>query len=260
MTAPLVPAHVDLNGYEFMPLYGHKLFGSEFDGKVSDRAWRAAVTLWWKAWNQVPAASLPNDDKTIAKWADFGDDVKAFRKLKDEILHGFILCDDGRLYHRKLAGWALEAWERRVKDRERKQKWRDKRRDGDVPETGTGGVTAGGTETGPPPGPDSPVPSEAKRSEAKQCLNPAVASPPLSSPVDNSPQRHGRNGRTAGDKSPRVKSENQWWKDAAEVRKVGAKHSVFQRPQEAWNDFLDRVFHAVKYPPKVEAGHPQAHA
>jgi hypothetical protein len=39
-------------------------------------------------------------------------------------LHGFILCDDGRLYHPFLCQQALIAWEKRVKDRERKARSR----------------------------------------------------------------------------------------------------------------------------------------
>jgi uncharacterized phage protein (TIGR02220 family) len=142
---PPVGPEVDLRGYGFMPLYGHHLFGSDFNARVSDAGWRAAVTLWWAAWNQVPAGSLPGDDVALCRLADLGRDVKAFRKLKDEALHGFELYHDGRLYHGFLCGLVLEAWERRLKERDRKAKWRESRaRDKDVPETGT----STGTERG----------------------------------------------------------------------------------------------------------------
>lgn len=142
LPAPLVAADVDLNGYQFMPLYGHRLFGSEFNARCSDAAWRAGVTLWWAAWNQVPAASLPDDDAALCRLADLGRDVKAWRKIRADALHGFVKCSDGRLYHRALAEYAAEAWDRRVRDRARKAAWRagrnaDADRDETRTETGT---------------------------------------------------------------------------------------------------------------------------
>lgn len=142
LPAPLVPAHIDLRGYGWMPYYGDRLLRSEFAARVSDAGFRAGHYLWWAAWNGTPAASLPDDDLILARLADFGRDVKAWRKIRDEALHGFVKCSDGRLYHRAQAPLAIEAWDRRVKERVRKQRWREgqeRPRDGDkdVPETGT---------------------------------------------------------------------------------------------------------------------------
>lgn len=146
---PPIPAEVDLRGLEYMPLLGNHLFGSEFNAMASDSAWRAALTLWWKAWNQVPAGSLPNDDTALCRLADLGRDVKGWRKLKDHALHGFVLCTDGRLYHPFLCEQAMVAWDKRVKERERKAKWRAEKdaknagRNADVPRDRT--VAATGT-------------------------------------------------------------------------------------------------------------------
>jgi uncharacterized phage protein (TIGR02220 family) len=129
---PLVPADVDLRGLEYMPLFGNHLFGSDFNSHCSDAEWRAGVTLWWAAWNQVPAASLPNEDIALARLADLGRDVKAWRRVKERALRGFVLCLDGRLYHRFLALQAIVAWEKRVKEREKKRRWRDGLRDRDA--------------------------------------------------------------------------------------------------------------------------------
>lgn len=189
MTAPLTPAGCDLRGYEFMPLYGHHLFGSDFNARVSDPGWRAAVTLWWAAWNQVPAASLPNDDIALTRLADLGRDLKGFRKIKAEALSGFVECDDGRLYHVRLSAWAIEAWDRRVKERDRKASWRaghnqsaagtetgksvDKsgrgagqRRDAS-PMSPSQEQSTEPKETGQPPGQRRDVPAEVKVSEVK---------------------------------------------------------------------------------------------
>lgn len=134
LPAPLVPAEVDLRGLEYMPLLGLHLFGSDFNAQATDTEWRAAVTIWWAAWNQVPAASLPDDDVALCRHADFGRDLRAWRKVKARALHNFVLCSDGRLYHTFLAKQALIAWEKRKEDqiareneKERKKRERDRR-------------------------------------------------------------------------------------------------------------------------------------
>lgn len=138
LPAPLVPVDVDLRGMEWMPYYGDRLGRSEFNARVNDATWRAGHNLWWAAWNNVPASSLPNDEVSLTRFADLGRDVKAFRRLRDDALHGFIECSDGRLYHPFLASLALAAWERRVAEREKKRKWRQRKTvDSPVPETGT---------------------------------------------------------------------------------------------------------------------------
>jgi len=144
---PLVPLEVDLRGLEWMPYYGDRLGRSEFNARADDATWRAGHNLWWAAWNNVPAASLPNDDVALTRFADLGRDVKAFRRLKEEALHGFILCNDGRLYHPFLSEQAKIAWGRRVKDREKKRRWREgKNSYGDDPGTGPGTGTRPGRD------------------------------------------------------------------------------------------------------------------
>lgn len=175
---PLVPPEVDLTGYGWMPFHGHRLFGSEFNAIASDAEWRAGVTLWWAAWNQVPAASLPDDDVALARLADLGRDVRGWRKLRKNALHGFVKCSDGRLYHRALSRLALEAWDRRVRERDRKAKWRKGRGrsgdgDKDVPETGTGSGTSRGQERPS----DSSVPHDRKRQDRTGQESPLTPQP-----------------------------------------------------------------------------------
>lgn len=144
---PLVPAEVDLRGLEWMPYYGDRLIRSEFAARVSDAAFRAGHHLWWAAWNGTPAASLPNDDISLARAADLGRDLKAWRRVKAEALHGFIECSDGRLYHKALAPLAIEAWAKRLKERKRKQAWRDAKRGGpDTSQDGDKFTAETGTE------------------------------------------------------------------------------------------------------------------
>lgn len=124
---PIVPPDVDLNGYGFMPLYGDRLFGSDFNAQSTDAEWRAGVTLWWAAWKQVPAGSLPDDDVALARLADLGRDVKAWKKLRVNALRGFVKCTDGRLYHKVIAEVALAVWEKRKAFRDRTEKARAER-------------------------------------------------------------------------------------------------------------------------------------
>ena len=67
---PMTPADCDLRGLEYMPLLGQHLFGSEFNARANDSEWRAGLTLWWAAWCQVPAASLPDDDVALCALHD----------------------------------------------------------------------------------------------------------------------------------------------------------------------------------------------
>lgn len=146
--APLVPAEVDLRGLEYMPFFGTHLFGSEFNAVCTDAEWRAGLTLWWAAWNQQPAGSLPDDDGALCRLADLGRDLKAWNKIKGRALHGFVKCSDGRLYHGFLCRQVLVAWEKRVQERERKRKWREKKQGQDADGDGDRTGTTGGTERG----------------------------------------------------------------------------------------------------------------
>ncbi|WP_122049923.1 DUF1376 domain-containing protein [Asaia bogorensis] len=132
---PLTPEYCDLRGYEFMPLFGHKLFASEFYTEASADEFRAGLRLWWAAWNQVPAGSLPNSDRALATLADFGRDIEAWQDVKERALHGFIECSDGRLYHPMICAEAIDSYEerlrkskRRTDDKERLKQWREMRR------------------------------------------------------------------------------------------------------------------------------------
>lgn len=144
---PMTPPDCDLRGYDFMPLFGHRLFRSELYECSSGEEFKVAVKLWWEAWNQCPAGSLPDDDLKLCRLADLGRDTKLWKRMRETVLRGFVLCSDGRLYHRMLSEWALEAFARRVKDRERKRRWRD-------------GKGEGTDQSGPRTGPRDKTPQE----------------------------------------------------------------------------------------------------
>ena len=119
MTSPLVPAHVDLRDFSYMPLDVVRLRDSKLVSHTTGEGFRCAVLLWCVAWHQIPAGSLPDDDLQLAQYAGFGRVVKEWKKLKTEALHGWLLCDDGRWYHPTVAEKALEAWTERLKQQYR---------------------------------------------------------------------------------------------------------------------------------------------
>ncbi|WP_333679907.1 DUF1376 domain-containing protein [Dyella sp.] len=104
---------VDLRGLPFMPLDVNRLRDSQLAISASGDEFRAAVLLWCASWNQVPAASLPDDDASLATYAGYGRDLKSWKKVKQGAMRGFVHCSDGRWYHPVVADKALEAWTQR---------------------------------------------------------------------------------------------------------------------------------------------------
>jgi hypothetical protein len=116
---PLVPPEVDLTDFEFMPLSVRVLRDSAIASMPPD-VLGVGVLLWAAAWHQVPAASLPNDDASLARLAGYGRDIEGWLSIKERgALWKFVLCSDGRLYHPFIAAKALDSWDRKVKQRER---------------------------------------------------------------------------------------------------------------------------------------------
>lgn len=106
LLSPLTPADCDLSDFEFMPMMVRRVLKSETWalGTGDERA--AAVALWFESWHQVPAASLPNNDRILARLAD----TSKWARVKAQALRGWVLCGDGRLYHPVVAEVALAAW------------------------------------------------------------------------------------------------------------------------------------------------------
>ena len=110
MTSPLTPADCDLRNFPFLHLDVVRLRDSDLVALESAEAFRAAVLLWCASWHQLPAASLPDDDRILANLAGYGRVVKEWLKVRGGALRGWVKCDDGRLYHPVLAKKANEAW------------------------------------------------------------------------------------------------------------------------------------------------------
>ena len=110
--APLTPPDCDLRDFPRMMVDVSRLMGSQFNATASRHpvAWMVGHKLWYRAWHQVPAASLPDDDEQLCHLAELGFDMRTWRKAKDVALRGWLRCSDGRLYHPMVAEVALEAW------------------------------------------------------------------------------------------------------------------------------------------------------
>jgi hypothetical protein len=103
MTAPPVDPATDLTALPWFPILRVRLFRSEFHLKATDGEWRAAVTLWIRSWEQQPTGSLPDDDKQLQRLAGLARQWRKWHNVRAMALHGWFLCDDGRLYHNTIA-------------------------------------------------------------------------------------------------------------------------------------------------------------
>lgn len=117
MTAPLTPIDCDCRGLPFMPLEVERLMSSDFMALATGDEFKAGFILWARSWGQIPAASIPADDRILAHWV--GRSLEEWLRLKEMALHGWIACDDGRLYHPLIADLAVTAAGKRSAQRER---------------------------------------------------------------------------------------------------------------------------------------------
>lgn len=126
---PLTPADCDLRGLPFMPLEVIRLLQSTTFALSTGDEFKAAFALWCASWLEVPAASLPDDDRML----EYLSKAKSWKKVREVAMRGWVTCADGRLYHPVVAKNALEAWDRRVEYREvednkneRQRRWRER--------------------------------------------------------------------------------------------------------------------------------------
>lgn len=120
MSAPLTPASCDLRGLDYMPLDVARLLDSDTLALTTGDEFKAVFQLWCRAWREVPAASLLNDDRVLARAA--GVALSEWQAIRAAVLRGWVACDDGRLYHPVVAEKALRAWIERLGFRERSAK------------------------------------------------------------------------------------------------------------------------------------------
>lgn len=104
---PLVPREVSLRDVSDMPIDVRRLMTSQTWILGSSNEKLAALCLWMESWHQVPAGSLPNNEKMLAVLSQAGEN---WPSVREHALHGWMLCSDGLLYHPVVAEKAIEVW------------------------------------------------------------------------------------------------------------------------------------------------------
>lgn len=113
---PLTTADQDVRDMDGFLLNVERLTASELAVLASGDEFKAAVLLWCRAWKQVPAGSLPDDDRILAAFSGAG---AKWKKVKEVALRGFIKCSDGRLYHPVVCDAVKYAWSKKQDQRSR---------------------------------------------------------------------------------------------------------------------------------------------
>lgn len=119
LPAPLVEPDVNLSDFPFIPLYIERLRRSKawLQCKRRPELGFYMVNLWGSCWHEQPAGSLENDDDVLADRAMCNPEL--WPSIKAQVLHGWILCNDGRYYHPVVAELAIDAWQAKLVQRNR---------------------------------------------------------------------------------------------------------------------------------------------
>ena len=72
-----------------------------------------------RGWHEVPAGSLENDDDVLADVAMCS--PERWPEVKADVMRGWVLCSDNRLYHPTVVERAVEAWNAKSEKRWRNE-------------------------------------------------------------------------------------------------------------------------------------------
>ena len=107
LPAPLISREVYV-GDKSMPLLTDRLARSVFLRVANNAQLGAALRLWVQAWGERPSGSVPNDPRWLADVTKLGDRWSSEAPV---VLHGFVACNDGRLYHPTICEIAKKRFE-----------------------------------------------------------------------------------------------------------------------------------------------------
>lgn len=118
MTADATPS-MDLTDFPFMPLYVERLKKSKAWLRCKREPELAfyMLNLWMRAWHEIPAGSIEDDDDVLADAAMC--DPRRWVKISGKVLEGWEKREDGRLHHSVVTEYAQEAWESKIAQRQR---------------------------------------------------------------------------------------------------------------------------------------------
>lgn len=124
---PPIPKDADLRSFQWMQLDIIALLNSETwaVAKHIPDASRACINLWIKAFHQVPAGSLPNNDAILADYAD----VQDWASVREIALRGWYLATDDRLYHDGVKKCVTRSLKKQTSGKEAAtHRWKSKRK------------------------------------------------------------------------------------------------------------------------------------
>ena len=116
---PLTPPDCDLRDFQFMPLDVVRFSQSDLVALEDPAAVLANTLLWCASWHSLPAASLTDDDRVLARLSGYGRGLAEWEAIRAGALRGWVKCSDGRLYHPVVAEKARDAWAGKLKQRYR---------------------------------------------------------------------------------------------------------------------------------------------
>lgn len=82
----------------------------------------ALLMMWLTAWAQIPCGSFPSDEAVIRAKCKIP--AKEWTKLREILMRGWWLADDGRLYHPTITQRVLDMLGRKDAERQRKADYR----------------------------------------------------------------------------------------------------------------------------------------
>lgn len=133
------------------------------------------LMMWAESWRCTPVGSYPNDDTIIA--ARIGMPMNLFRAHQDVLMRGWVLHDDGRIYHPVVGERVRQMIDWRSKEQERVRKWREKRatekNQGDTSDVTRNERVGHASITTP-----APAPAELQKPKPKARSRPASAPEP----------------------------------------------------------------------------------
>jgi len=110
---------IDLRDFPFMPLYVDQLLTSDTWIEAADdpRIGHAAMSLYCAAWHQVPAGTLPDNDKVLYRLS-MCPTPEEWQRVREIVLRPWKRRGDGRLHHPVVCEMAQASWAQKQKHRQ----------------------------------------------------------------------------------------------------------------------------------------------
>jgi hypothetical protein len=184
---PMTPKECDLRGMPYMPFDLLRLFDSDLYALSTGDEFKAAFTLWGKSFYQIPAGSLPSDDRLLEHLSG----SKRWKAVRDMALRGWVKCSDGRLYHKTVAEKVKESWASRIARRERTEAARAARHTAKSPSNSATSLSVTENVTDPVTGSKGTEQNRTEdKKESKQLSAEPVSDPLAPTQAPERPQIH----------------------------------------------------------------------